>query len=115
MAELFQGQVRLQSWRPEDFGYKTLPREDTKGTTPADFSRALLEVLNGRLGYHRSIVCMNAGAAIRAAARTKAGGLKNFSLKEAAVVAQKSIDSKAALRKLEKLKEALAPSEEAHG
>ena len=75
-------------------------RRTRRDAVPKNLLRVLLEVLNGRLGYHRSVVCMNAGAAIRAAARSKAGGSKNISLKEAAVIAQKSIDSKAALKKL---------------
>ncbi len=112
VAELQQGQVRTATWRPEDFGYKIQPQEVPKGRTPADYSRTLLEVLNGRMGFHRNVVCMNAAAAIRAAARTKAGGSKNMSLKDATVLAQKSIDSKAALLKFEELKEALAPGEE---
>jgi len=115
VAELYQGQVRTESWRPEDFGYKTQPREEPKGRTPAEYSRTLLEVLNGRLGYHRNVACMNAAAAIRAALRTKAGGSKNLSLKESTILAQKSIDSKSALRKLEELKTALSPSESTGG
>jgi anthranilate phosphoribosyltransferase len=115
VAELQQGDVRLSTWRPEDFGYKTQPREEPKARTPQEFAKTLLEVLNGRLGYHRNVVCINAAAAIRAAARTKAGGSKNISLKEAGVMAQKSIDSKSALHKFEELKEALSPSEDARG
>src|SRR5258708_2904364 len=115
VAELHQGDVRIATWRPEDFGYKVQPREEPKGKTPQDYAKTLLEVLNGRLGYHRNVVCMNAAAAIRAAARTKAGGAKNITLKDATVAAQKSIDSKAALHKFEELKAALSPSEDARG
>ena len=114
VAELHQGNVKTETWRPEDFGYKVQAREEPKGHTAADYSKALLEVLHGRQGFHRNVVCMNAAAAIRAAARTKAGGSKTIGLKEAAVVAQKSIDSKAALEKFTELKEALAPSDESH-
>jgi len=114
IAELHQGQVRLGTWRPEDFGYKTQPQAHEASLAPAEGARRLLEVLNGRLGTHRNIVCMNAGAAIRAAVRTKAGGSKSLSLKEAAVLAQKSIDSKAALRKFEELKRFLVPEEDVH-
>ena len=114
-AELYHDEVRMATWRPEDFGYKTQPREDSKGRTAADFAKTLLEVLHGRLGYERNMACINAAAAIRAVARTKAGGSRNMSLKEAAILAQKSIDSKAALKKFEELKEALAPREEARG
>jgi anthranilate phosphoribosyltransferase len=115
VAELYQGQVRTETWRPEDFGYKAVPREEPKGRTPQEYARTLLEVLNGRLGYHRSVVCMNAAAAIRAAFRTKAGGGKNITLKEATILAQKSLDTKAALQKFEQLKEALLPSEDSRG
>ena len=115
VAELYQGEVRMESWRPEDFGFKVQPPQTPAGRTAVEYSRSLLEVLNGRQGYERNVVCMNAAAAIRAAARTKGGGGKTIGLKEAAVIAQKSIDSKAALNKLEELKEALAPSEELNG
>lgn len=112
VAEIVQGSVRIETWRPEDFGFKTQAREAFMAEGPADFGRALLEVLNGRLGYLRNAVCMNAGAAIRAAARLKAGGGKSLSLKDATVLAQKSIDSKAALGKFEALKQLLSPVEE---
>ncbi len=114
VAELSQDTVRTDTWRPEDFGYKTQVREEPLSKTPADFARALLEVLNGRQGYLRNTVCMNAGAAIRAAARTKSGGSKTMTLKDGAVMAQKSLDSKAALRKYEQLKRALTPVEDEH-
>jgi len=91
------------------------PLKAAAGRTPQDYSRTLLEVLNGRQGFERNVVCMNAAAAIRAAAWTKAGGSKTIGLKEAAVIAQKSIDSESALKKFNQLKEALAPSEEPHG
>ncbi len=115
VAELYQGRVRMEAWRPEDFGYKVQPRQEPKGRTPPEYGRTLLEILNGRLGFHRNVVCMNAAAAIRAAARTKAGGSKNMSLKEAAGAAQKSIDTKAALQKFEALKEELSPDDESRG
>jgi anthranilate phosphoribosyltransferase len=111
VAELHQGEVRLETWRPEDFGFKTQAGAHETSRTPAEGARLLLEVLNGRLGFHRNVVCMNAAAAIRAAARTKAGGGKTLGLKEAVIVAQKSIDSKAALHKFEALKAALTPEE----
>jgi len=113
VAELHHGEVRLDTWRPEDFGFKTQPHPHETSRTPAEGARLLLEVLNGRLGIHRNVVCMNAAAAIRAAARTKAGGNKTLGLKEAVIVAQKSIDSKAALHKYEELKAALTPEEPA--
>jgi anthranilate phosphoribosyltransferase len=110
-AELHQGQIRMETWRPEDFGYKTQPPHDETRRNPAESAKLVLEILHGRLGMERNIVCMNAAAAIRAAARTKAGGAKNLSLKDATLIAQKSIDSKSALRLYEKLKAALNPSE----
>jgi len=115
VAELHQGEVRLDTWRPEDFGFRTQPPTSDTSRTPAEGARLLLEVLNGRLGFHRNVVSMNAGVAIRAALRTKAGGGKTIGLKEAAVLAQKSIDSKAALHKYEQLKAALTPEDEPRG
>jgi len=113
VAELHHGEVSLETWRPEDFGFKTQAHAHEAGRTPAEGARLLLEVLNGRLGIHRYVACMNAAAAIRAAARTKAGGGKTLSLKEAVILAQKSIDSKTALKKYEALKAALTPEEDA--
>jgi anthranilate phosphoribosyltransferase len=112
VAELHQGDVRLETWRPEDFGFKTQPPPQEPSRTPAEGAKLLLEVLNGRLGFHRNVVCMNAAAAIRAAARTKAGGGRTIGLKEAAVIAQKSIDGKAALKKFEALKRLLTPEDD---
>lgn len=113
VVELVAGSLKAETWRPEDFGYKTQRREEPRARDPQEYSRALLEVLNGRQGYLRNTVCMNAGAAIRAAMRTKAGGGKSITLKEAAVLAQRSIDTGAAIKKLEKIKLILNPSEDA--
>jgi anthranilate phosphoribosyltransferase len=113
VAELHQGQIHTESWRPEDFGFKTQSKTDPAGRTPEECAKILMEVLHGRLGFHRNVVCVNAAAAIRAAARTKAGGSKTISLKDAVIHAQKSIDSKAALKKYEELKSALTPEETA--
>lgn len=113
VVELIGGSLKAESWRPEDFGFKTSRREEPSSLDPQEFSRALLEVLNGRQGYHRNTVCMNAAAAIRAAARTKAGGGKALSLKDAVVIAQKSIDTRAAITTFEALKSILSPSEDA--
>lgn len=113
VAELIGGTIKTETWRPEDFGFKSQPREEPTTKNPHEYSRAFLEVLNGRQGYLRNSLCMNAAAAIRAAARTKNGGAKNLSLKDAVVIAQRSIDTRAAIGKYEALKQILTPNEDA--
>lgn len=83
---------------PEDFGFKRAKLNDLLGGSIDENVRIVREVLSGKAGKRRDIVLLNAGCAIYAAnkADTIANGIK---------LALASIDSGAAARKLELLKE----------
>jgi len=82
----------------QDFGIKTARLSDLSGGTAADNARILLDVLNGKSGPLRDIVVLNAAAAIYVADQAA-------SIKDGIALAEASIDSKQAKRKLELLKE----------
>jgi len=83
---------------PEDFGFKRSSLNDLSGGSIEDNVKIVQDVLAGKPGSRRNIVLLNAGAAIYAANKTDtiAKGIK---------LAEKSIDSAAALRKLNQLRE----------
>jgi anthranilate phosphoribosyltransferase len=83
---------------PEDFGLKRASLKDLSGGSIDENVRIARDILAGEPGACRDIVLLNAGCAIYAANKTDtlARGIK---------LAQESIDSKAALKKLELLKE----------
>jgi anthranilate phosphoribosyltransferase len=92
--ELRNGSVREYSVSPEDAGLSASPSSAIGGGTPTQNAAVLKSVLQGELGAVRDVVVLNAGAALVAA------GLAQ-DLKEGASLAQESIDSGAAGRKLE--------------
>jgi len=67
----------------------------------------MLKILQGEKNPLRDIVCMNAAAAILAAAREIDGAGPGLNLKDAFAIAQNSIDEHKALKKLELLRETL--------
>jgi anthranilate phosphoribosyltransferase len=83
---------------PEDFGFKRAKLEDLMGGSVSDNIRIVESVLKGEKGCQRDIVLLNSGCAIYAADKTN-------SIREGIKLAAESIDSTAALRKLELLKE----------
>jgi anthranilate phosphoribosyltransferase len=83
---------------PSDFGLATGKAEDLKGGDAKENAAITVEVLKGQKGPRRDIVLLNAAAALAAAGR--AAGLK-----EGITLAAASIDSGAAMNKLEQLKE----------
>ena len=93
-------QTKVQEYEIDyrDFGFKSARLDDLSGGSAADNASILLDVLNGKLGPVRDIVVLNAAAAIYVA--DKVG-----SIKDGIELAQESIDSKKALKKLELLKE----------
>jgi anthranilate phosphoribosyltransferase len=98
IREVREGEVKINEINPEDFGFKKPELNDLSGGTAQDNAKILLNILKGKIGPHRDIVLLNAGAAIYTA--DKAG-----SIKEGIAQAKESIDSKKALKKLELLKE----------
>ena len=98
VAEFRHGQVKNYSVAPEDFGLERAHPQDLEGRDAATNARIILDVFGGKPGPARDIVVLNAAAAIYAADRAD-------SIKEAVRLAQDSIDTKKALKKLELLKE----------
>lgn len=83
--------------KPEDFGLKRVRKEDLKGGDSECNAKIALDILKGVKGAKRDAAVLNSGAAIYVA------GLAG-TIKEGVAKAAQSIDSGAALKKLEKLK-----------
>ncbi|UVT16484.1 MAG: anthranilate phosphoribosyltransferase [Nitrospira sp.] len=81
---------------PEEFEVKRMARKEFAGGTPEDNARIAKEILQGKKGPKRDIVCMNAAPAMVAGRRAK-------TLKEGFRLAQETIDSGAAAEKLDRL------------
>lgn len=86
---------------PEEAGLPVYPFEDLIGGEPAENAKAFAALLEGAQGAYRDAVLLNAAAALVVAGT--AGDLRT-----GAEIAAESIDSGAALRKLEALTRALA-------
>ena len=81
---------------PEEFDLWRVPRKEFAGGSPEDNARIVKEILQGRKGSKRDIVCLNAAPAMVA-------GQKAKTLKEGFRMAQQTIDSGAAAEKLDRL------------
>jgi anthranilate phosphoribosyltransferase len=100
VAEACEGIVSTFEIEPANFGLKSGSLEHLRGGDPESNARIIREVLEGvRKDEARSLVVMNAAAAL------VIGDLTN-ELQTAAKLAEKAIDSGAALEKLELLKSA---------
>lgn len=98
ISELKDGKVNTFQFIPEEFGLPLCSMVDLKGGDSEDNASITLEILKGEKGAQRDISLINAAAAIYVA------GLSS-DLKEGLEKATESVDSGAALEKLEKLKE----------
>jgi anthranilate phosphoribosyltransferase len=96
VAEGVSGTVKTYEVTPEQFGLVRTDAASLKGGAPTENAAILRAVLSGEAGPHRDIVLLNAAPAL------VAGG-KAANLDEGIRVAQASIDSGAALNKLEEL------------
>ena len=105
VVEVVEGSIHIDEWWPEDFGLKAQPGHHLKGGSPKENADTLLAVLKGESGPVRDTVCMNAAALIRAASRSRAGSGRALTLTQAFEVAARSIDSGAARRKLDDLRQ----------
>ncbi|MGD9917648.1 MAG: anthranilate phosphoribosyltransferase [Paenirhodobacter sp.] len=101
VAALKDGAITEFEVHPEEAGLPVHPFEDLIGGEPAENAKAFAALLEGAQGAYRNAVLLNAAAALIVAG--KAG-----TLREGAGIAAESIDSGAALRKLEALMRALA-------
>lgn len=98
ISELKDGRIKNYKIKPGQFALSKTSPEDLKGGAAAFNARIAYDILRGKGDMRRSIVLLNAGCAIYAAD-------KAASIKEGVVKAATSIDSGAALEKLELLKE----------
>lgn len=90
--------VKSYTLTPDDFGLKSCTLEDIKGGDSKTNAKIIMDILCGKKGPHRDIAVANSAAAIFTAGKAE-------SLKEAVRIAQNSIDSSLALKKLEMLKD----------
>ena len=97
IGEVREGQVHTYEIGPEEFGISPASLEEIAGASDAAGNAAIVRnVLDGEKSPRRDVVLMNAAAAIVAAG-------KSANLPDAAQVAVRSIDSGAAMKKLEAL------------
>ncbi|MBM7580180.1 anthranilate phosphoribosyltransferase [Jeotgalibacillus terrae] len=96
LALLEDDQIKEFTLHPEELGLSVVPNEDIKGGDSVENAKILLSVLSGEDSVYRQTVVLNAGIALFASGRTS-------SIKDGIKEAEKSIDSKAALNKLNKL------------
>ncbi len=96
VAEAKDGQVGTYELSPEDVGLSHAPVDTLRGGDAKKNAQILRDVLSGQSGPPRDIVLYNAGAALLA-------GNAASQWPEAVDVARRSIDSGAALNKLEEL------------
>lgn len=95
--EVGKGKVKKYKIRPEEFGFKRCKEKDVCVADVVESASDIRKIFEGKLeGPKRDIIALNAGAAIYANRKAK-------SIKEGIKMAEKSIDSKAALEKLEML------------
>ena len=93
------GSIREAELHPEDAGLPVHPFEEIVGGTPEENGRAFRALLDGAQSAYRDAVLLNAAAAL-----TIAG--KAADLREGAALARESIDSGAALGKVQALAKA---------
>ena len=96
IAELKNGKVNNFSFDPKEFGYSLCSVADLKGAEPETNAEIMREILKGSSGPKTDIVVLNAAAAIYV-------GGKADSIEKGILVATNSIESGAALKKLEEL------------
>jgi anthranilate phosphoribosyltransferase len=98
VLELRDGEIRQFIMTPEDFGIAPAKLEALAGGDAADNAKIIESVLRGERGPRRDVVLLNAAPAIIAggAAKTWKDGIR---------LAAESIDSGAAMRKIEELRQ----------
>jgi len=97
VGEVKNEKVKVSKIRPEDFGMVSRHPKEIEGGSAAENAEMVLGVLNGEKGARRDIVLLNSALAIVCAGKAK-------TIKEGIKLAEKSIDSGAALEKLNQLK-----------
>ncbi len=98
MAELARGSVESYTLVPEELGLPLAEPQSIRGGDVQENARKALDVLSGEKGPARDVVLLNAAAALYV-------GEIVSDLKEGVEASAAAIDSGAALKKLEGLKE----------
>ncbi len=97
VAELRDGKVSDYFVHPSDFDLPAGTKEDLRGGDAKQNAGITLDVLKGRKGPRRDIVLLNAAAGLAASGRAR-------DLRDGVQIAAESIDSGAAMKKLEELR-----------
>jgi len=98
VSRLKNGEVESFIVSPEDFGFKRATLDDIAGGDAEENAGITIGILKGEKGPKRDMVVMNAALTLVVAGRTE-------DLNEAKAIAEEAIDSGAAIRKLEEIKE----------
>jgi len=98
VCDFKDGRYKTYFIKPEDFGFEKCTKDELVGGEPAVNAEITRSILKGEQGPRRNTVLMNAGAALYAAGKAD-------SIAEGIELAAKTIDSGAALEKLEKFVE----------
>jgi anthranilate phosphoribosyltransferase len=96
ICEVRSGTVRKFEFSPEDAGIERAPLSELRGGDAAENAGLLRGVLRGESGARRAAVVLNAGAALAAAGVCE-------TIPDGARLAERAIDSGAALDRLERL------------
>ena len=96
IAEAHEGTVKSYEVEPEEFGMKRAPLQEIAGGDAQQNAAIIRAILAGEKSARRDVVVLNAAAALAAANRAQ-------HIAEAIPLAEKSIDSGAAAKKLESL------------
>jgi anthranilate phosphoribosyltransferase len=96
IAEAHEGSVKSYEIEPEEFGMKRAALQEISGGDAQQNAAIIREVLAGEKSPRRDVVVLNAAAALAAAGRAE-------HIAQAIPLAEKSIDSGAAAKKLEAL------------
>ncbi|GBD97362.1 MAG TPA: anthranilate phosphoribosyltransferase [Nitrospirae bacterium] len=98
VSELKDGKVDTYFISPDNFNFEKAVKDDLVGGNADENAKITIEILDGKKGPKRDIVLMNAAAALITGDRAK-------DFNEAVEQASQAIDSGAARRKLEQVKE----------
>ncbi|MPM67722.1 Anthranilate phosphoribosyltransferase [bioreactor metagenome] len=98
VTEVDNGSIKSYTINPEDYGFTAVSINDYRGGTPAENAAIIMSLLHGTAGAKRDIVLINAAAAL------VVGGLAQ-DIRDGINLAAHSIDSGAALARLEALKQ----------
>lgn len=98
ICEIRDGKIIKYDLDPRDYGIAFADKSTIVGGTAKDNAKITLDVLSGKEGPQRDIVVLNAACALYVARRAD-------SVEDGIAMAKRSIDSGAAMQKLEALKE----------